>query len=98
MLGARPEHPLIRSCLEAAVKAMKRGVWEAGPGVTTRILGAAKEALLLPPGSFYDVHYRDPDRDARMAEKPLPWTFVRHHYWGSWLPEERRRVPEGKAA
>jgi hypothetical protein len=93
VMGARPDHPVIRECLEACIKALHKGTWEAGPGVTTRILTKAPEALLLPPGSFYDVWYRDPDRDAKMKAAPPPWSFVRHHYWGSWLEESRQRVP-----
>ena len=29
----------------------------------------------------------------RMIAPQEPWTFAVHHYWGSWLEEERRRVP-----
>jgi hypothetical protein len=93
IMGARPEHPAIRECLTRALRAMNRSVWDAGPGVTTLVLPKYPDALLLPPGMFYDVDYRDPDRDAKMERAPAPWTLARHHYWGSWLPEERRRVP-----
>lgn len=93
VLGARPDHPAIRECLELAIARMVRGVWAAGPGVTTEVLTRRDDVLLLPPGSFYAVSYQDPQRDLRMQSKPAPWEYVRHHYWGSWLPEERRRVP-----
>jgi hypothetical protein len=93
VLGARPDHPAIRECLELCIVRLHKGVWPAGPGVTTDVLTKRDDVLLLPPGSFYDVDYRDPQRDVKMQGKPAPWTFVRHHYWGSWLPEERRRVP-----
>lgn len=93
VMGARPGHPAIRAALDAAIKAIPRGVWEGGPGVTTRVFRDRDDVLVLPPGTFYDVDYRDPDRDRLMRERPAPWTFARHHYWGSWLPEERRRVP-----
>lgn len=97
-LAARPDHPAIRECLDLALKRIRSqrpraSVWDVGPGVTTEILTKRKDVLLLPPASVYDVHYRDPDRDRKMTEKPSPWTFARHHYWGSWLPEERRRIP-----
>jgi hypothetical protein len=93
IMGARPEHPAILACLEAALKVYRRGTWDAGPGVTTKLLPGRSDVLLLPPGSLYDVHYRDPDRDAKMLAPAPPWSFARHHYWGSWLPEERRKVP-----
>jgi hypothetical protein len=93
VIGARPDHPLIRDAIELALREMRRGVWDAGPGVTTKLFANHPDVLLLPPGSFYPVHYNDPDRDAKLALRPSPWTFARHHYWGSWLPEERRRVP-----
>jgi hypothetical protein len=57
------------------------------------VLPGRNDVLLLPPGSFYDVHYRDPDRDAKMLAPAPPWSFARHMYWGSWLPVERQRVP-----
>jgi mannosyltransferase OCH1-like enzyme len=93
VLGARPDHEAIRLVLADALRNMRRSVWEAGPGATTRVLVGRTDTLLLPPASFYDVHYRDPDRDAKMLMPASPWTFARHHYWGSWLPEARRKVP-----
>lgn len=93
VLGARPDHPVIRECLTQAIRRMRNGVWAAGPGVTTAVLQRHPDVLILPPGTFYDVHYRDPERDAKMRAAPPPWAFARHHYWGSWLPEERRRIP-----
>jgi hypothetical protein len=93
VMGARADHPVIRACLEEAIRVIRKGTWETGPGVTTRILAKAPQTLLLPPGSFYPVHYRDPDRDALMVAPAPPWAFVRHAYWGSWLEESRRRVP-----
>lgn len=93
ILGARPGHPAIRQCLDLAIKTLRKGTWAAGPGVTTKVLPWRNDVLVLPPQAFYDVHYDDPDRDAKMAGPPLPWSFVRHHYWGSWLAPERQRVP-----
>lgn len=93
VLGARPDHPAMRECLEQCIATMRKGTWDAGPGVTTRVLANRPDVLVLPPGAFYDVHYRDPLRDVKMQGHPPPWAFVRHHYWGSWLPEDRRRVP-----
>jgi hypothetical protein len=92
IMGARPGHPAIRACLDLAVRQVRRGVWEAGPGVTTRVLPNRNDVLLLPPGSLYPVHYRDPERQSKMADKLLrqhaPWAFALHHYAGSWLKKD----------
>jgi hypothetical protein len=99
IMGARPDHPAIALCLELAIKRMGRGTWEAGPGVTTEVFRDRTDVLVLPPATFYPVHYRDPERDAKFHDlqlgesQPSPWTFAVHHYWGSWLEESRRRVP-----
>lgn len=101
ILGARPRHPAIRACLDLAVRQAGRDTWKGGPGVTTKVLPWRDDVLVLPPGSLYPVHYRDPDREAKMRDFDLgahPWTFALHHYWGSWLEPERRRVPVGTAA
>ena len=93
VMGAVPDHPAMVACLELMISRLPGDTWQSGPGVLTTILPPRQDVLLLPPGAFYDVHYRDPDRDVRMTEPAMPWTFARHHYWGSWLEEERRRVP-----
>jgi hypothetical protein len=96
VMGARPGHPLVRKMIGLAIQRMRKSVWEGGPGVTTEVLKMPREGVLvLPPATFYRVHYRDPDRDDAMVNlPPAPWEFARHHYWGSWLPPERRKVPQ----
>lgn len=90
VMGAAPDHPAIRACLDLAIERIDRPTWDRGPGVTTAVLPGRADVLLLPPGSFYAVHYRDPARAAKMADPKLParqpWAFVLHHYAGSWLP------------
>lgn len=94
VLGAVPGHPAIRQCLELALARIDRPTWERGPGVTTEVLVGRDDVLLLPPGSFYPVHYRDPDRAKLMRSSATrtanPWAFGLHHYHGSWLPAEER--------
>lgn len=85
VMGARPDHPAIGECLQLMLSRLPGPTWEAGPGVLTAILPGRSDVLLLPPGSFYPVHYRDPERDAKMAGRQPPWAFGIHHYWGSWL-------------
>jgi hypothetical protein len=97
VLGARPDHHLIRACLTLAISRLRKGAWESGPGVTTKLLRDAPEALLLPPGAFYDVSYQDPERDQKMRGQPAPWSFVRHWYAASWLPADKQHPLETAA-
>lgn len=89
VMGAVPDHPAMRACLELATSKLPCPTWDAGPGVTTEILPGRNDVLLLPPGSFYPVHYKDPDRAVKMDDPKLaerhPWAFVLHRYAGSWL-------------
>lgn len=86
VVGAEPEHPAIKACLDLALRRIRKGAWASGPGVTTQVLPRRSDVLLLPPGSFYPVHYRDPERDRKMPSwQSEPWTFALHHYHGSWL-------------
>jgi hypothetical protein len=91
VMGAVPGHPAIRECLDLALSRIPGDVWPAGPGVTTEVLVGRRDVILLPPSAFYPVHYRDPERDAKMADpmtrKLNPWAFGLHHYAGSWLKD-----------
>jgi len=96
VMGATPRHPAIKACLDEMLTRLPGDTWKAGPGVLTDLLPGRPDVLLLPPGTFYPVHYNDPLRDVKMGEQytlSKPWTFGVHWYFGSWLPEERRRVP-----
>jgi hypothetical protein len=91
VLGARPGHPAIQRCLDLCIRRQSKGTWAAGAGVTTEVLPGRADVLLLPPESFYAVHYKDPDRSAKMAgfnPKQNPWAFALHHYFGSWLESD----------
>lgn len=92
VMGAVPGHPAIRDCLDLAITKLRKGAWESGPGVTTKLLPGRSDVLLFPPGAFFAVHYRDPDRERLMADPATrdrhPWAFVLHHYWGSWLAKK----------
>lgn len=94
VLGAEPEHPAIKRCLDLAIRRLGKGTWDSGPGVTTEVLRDRSDVLVFPPGTFYAVHYRDPERDAKMTgfdPATAPWAFALHHYWGSWLPKSAER-------
>jgi hypothetical protein len=94
VMGAVPDHPAIRACLELSLARLAEKpteVWNSGAGVTTAILPGRDDVLLLPPESFYPVHYRDANRGRLMANfrpQTQPWTFALHWYWGSWLPKK----------
>lgn len=94
IMGFEPEHPAVRRCLDLAIKRLPQGTWESGAGVTTEVLKGRTDVLLLPPGVFYPVHYRDPERDAKMAAfdpTAEPWTLAVHRYWGSWLEKDGKK-------
>jgi len=84
VLGAEPVHPAIGECLVKAIERIAQGPWASGPGVTTEVLPGRADVLLLPPGSFYEVHYKQKDR---LDQPPKPWEFARHHWHASWLPK-----------
>lgn len=89
VLGARREHPAIRACLDQALRTIRRGsTWDAGPGVTTRVLVGRPDVLLLPPGSFYPYHYKEKERRGEDHKRAQPWAFAAHHWAGSWLAKK----------
>jgi hypothetical protein len=89
VMGARRAHPAIQLCIALACREVRRSTWAGGPGVTTKVLVGRPDVLLLPPGAFYPVHYRDPERAAKMdspdTRRGNPWAFGLHRYAGSWL-------------
>jgi hypothetical protein len=87
VMGAVPGHPAIRACLDLALERVPGDTWQAGPGVTTRVLQGRDDVLLLPPGSFYPYHYREKARRSEDFRRTQPWAFVAHHWAGSWLAE-----------
>lgn len=90
VLGAEAGHPAIEACLELAMDRVMSprgdwrtaGAWGSGPGVTTKILAGRDDVLLLPPGSFYPVHYT---RKGELESfTPPPWCWMAHHWHASW--------------
>lgn len=96
VLGARHGHPAIRECLNLALHRLTSGTgdwrtgvgaWSTGPGVTTAVLPAHPDVLLLPPGSFYPYHYSEKQDRRHEDHRTLqPWAFGAHHWAASWLP------------
>jgi hypothetical protein len=93
VLGAEPEHPAIRACLDLALRKLKAGAWASGPGVTTAILPRRSDVTVLPPGVFYPYHYNEKQRRGEDHAKAQPWAFLAHHWAGSWL-----ETPAGASA
>lgn len=89
VLGAKAAHPAIAECLTLACQRLVAasgqwqtdGPWGTGPGVTTTVLAGRDDFLVLPPDSFYRIHYT---QKARLGEPPLPFEFGRHHWHNSW--------------
>jgi hypothetical protein len=95
VLGAEAGHPAVLSCLSRAlgVVAGGGGAWESGPGVTTAVLPGRDDVLLLPPGAFFPVHYREKHRLAPGGPPDAPWAFAQHWWAGSWLtPEQKAQI------
>ena len=88
VMGAVPGHPAIRECIDLAVHNLCAGGQDiataTGPGVLTAVLPWRADVLLLPPGSFYPVHYRAKSALRRFRQETVPWAFGAHHWWHSW--------------
>lgn len=92
VLGATRQHPAIVACLTLAIARIRsnsddwrtgNGAWSTGPGVTTLVLPTFDDVLLLPPASFYPVHYSE--KTNLVDHTPAPWEFGVHHWAASWL-------------
>jgi mannosyltransferase OCH1-like enzyme len=95
VIGARPQHPAIYECLELALFRLTSddpdwrtgsGAWGTGPGVTTTIFPDRCDVLLLPPESFYPVHYSRKERVRwSTVQAAHPWAFGAHRWHASWV-------------
>lgn len=90
VLGAKPGHPAIGELVKRAVEMMPCDTWDIGVGLTTEVLSARDDVLLLPPGSFYPYHYRQKWRTGTPPRAELvknnPWAWCAHHWAASWKP------------
>lgn len=86
VLGFRPGHPALQKVVKLAVERRFQGTWKAGVGVTTEVFKSA-DMTLLPPGSFYPVHWRKAHRGfVNWAEEARnnPWSYGIHKCAASW--------------
>lgn len=93
VLGAEPEHPAVRECIDLALTRIRsdstdwrtgNGAWSTGPGVTTAVLPGRADWLMLPPGSFAPYHYSEPHRRDQDHRSEQPWAYGAHHWHHSW--------------
>lgn len=87
VMGFRPGHPALREVLDQAIAKRHRGTWTAGVGVTNEVFRHHKDILLMPPGMFYAVHWRDAHRhgiDIDRVRSNNPWAVGIHLYKASW--------------
>lgn len=98
VLGCEPGHPAFIEALELARLRITgrsgeprswqtdRGAWATGPGVTTTLLPRRDDVLVLPPESFYGVHYapRETLAERLASHEPAPWEFGVHLWSWSW--------------
>ena len=92
LLGAEAGHPAFKVMLAKARRSVESGgdAWDSGPGVTTSTLPGRGDVLLLPPGSFYPVHYKEKSRLG--TRNHLPWVFAEHKWHHSWDPKKAPAV------
>jgi mannosyltransferase OCH1-like enzyme len=92
VLGAVPGHPAFREMLRMACRFVEEGctdAWKTGPGVTTAVLPNRDDVLLLPPGSFYPVHYRE--KQFVGSRNKQPWVFLEHKWHHSWSAANQKK-------
>jgi hypothetical protein len=90
VIGAEPAHPAVGLALEYALANLHRGPWHSGPGATTTVFPSRPDVLLLPPGSFYPVHYTRKRERQGDVKAEQPWCFGQHRWHASWLPPHKR--------
>lgn len=87
VIGAQPHHQAIGETLDLAVKRHHQGTEAAGVQAFTDVMRHHPETTLLPPDTFYPVHWRDADKVT--AKIPLialyPWVYGVHYWAKSWL-------------
>jgi len=88
VMGFSAGHPALAAVLDLSLARVPGPTWWSGVGAYTAILPARADVELLSPMTFYPVHYKDPDRERKLAEadaERYPLSFSVHHYAGSWL-------------
>lgn len=87
VMGFTPGHPALKEVIDAAIARRHKGTWLAGVAVTTEVFKHRTDMYLMPPQSFYPVHWRDAHRGMtnwKQTAKDNPWAFCLHKYAASW--------------
>lgn len=91
VFGAKPGHPAIADCLDAATLLVELGrdPWDSGPGVFTDILPQRDDFILFGPQTFYPYHYNEKRKPAAKTNYAAwPWCYAAHHWHGSWVTKK----------
>lgn len=84
VLGFEAHHPALLPMIIEAIDRLPLGAWESGPGVSNRWLRDRDDVTLLPPASFYPVHYLEKVELARFNPTDHPETYGMHRWAASW--------------
>lgn len=88
VMGFRRRHPALGLYLELALHRLDQGTWESGVGTITEVFKDRTDLLLLPPGSFFPLHWRQKALLKTVAveeiRKDNPWSFTIHRWAHSW--------------
>lgn len=84
VLGFEAHHPALTAMISDAITLLPHGAWESGPGVTTRNLQGRNDVTLLPPVTFYPVHYLDKGELDSFNPEDHPEAFGMHRWHASW--------------
>lgn len=92
VLGFEPEHFALARIIVLAMESVPGNPWHTGVGSVTQILKDRHHdnVLVLPPDTFYPVHYRvkrlldTPGYTPEDIRQRLPWCFGLHWYRHSW--------------
>ena len=92
VLGAPPNHPAIRQCLDM-VLAMDpailfnkdgKGPWHSGPGITTQVFTKRDDVTVLPSVTFAPYHWSRKAQDGDKDWTQNPQTYGIHRWAASW--------------
>jgi mannosyltransferase OCH1-like enzyme len=82
VMAFEPNHFGLAVYIETALKRLPQGTWASGIGTVTEVFKDRSDVLLLPPGSFFPVHYNH--KIMLGSFHPDPWSFCVHTWRHSW--------------
>ena len=100
VIGAPAGHPAIAACLALARRRIPGATWWGGPGVTSAILPARHDSVVLPAEHFYPVHYARKDLQHALETfdpDDYPEAVAIHVWNASWMKGPKRPSRLGEA-